>query len=85
VDPEQSYRSGVRRFATGDTIGAKAAFEGVIAANPRHAPSWRALGFVYEKRGDRTRARTAFARYLTLAPNARDARTIRGRLERLRA
>ena len=83
IDVEATYLAGVRQFAHGDTTGAITVLQGAVTADPQHAPSWRALGFVYEKTSDRPHARDAYERYLQLAPHADDAATIRDRLERL--
>jgi cytochrome c-type biogenesis protein CcmH/NrfG len=83
VDVEGTYHTGVQQFAHGDITGAITALQSAVAADPKHAPSWRALGFVYEKRSDRPHARAAYQHYLQLAPRADDAATIRDRLERL--
>jgi serine/threonine-protein kinase len=54
-----------------------------LAANPSYAPTWRGLGLVFEKLGEKDQARAAFKRYLQLAPSAGDADQIRARMERL--
>jgi regulator of sirC expression with transglutaminase-like and TPR domain len=42
--------------------------------------AWRGIGLVYERLGDKPAARSAFLKYLQLAPGAADAPEIRGRL-----
>jgi hypothetical protein len=83
VDVEATYRQGLQQFARGDTNGALASLRQALAANPNYAPTWRGMGLVYEKLGEKDQARTAFKRYLQLAPSAGDAEQIRSRLERL--
>jgi hypothetical protein len=83
VDPAAAYRTGLQQYARGDTAGALATFRGSVANNPGFAPTWRGLGLVYEKLGNRGQARQAFKRYLQLAPTAGDADQIRDRMERL--
>ena len=83
VDPETSYRIGLQQFARGDITGALASLRTSLAANPNYAPTWRGLGLVFEKLGEKDQARAAFKRYLQLAPSAGDADNIRSRLERL--
>ena len=61
----------------GDARGALALLQKARAAKPGFAPTWRTLGLVYEKLGDKTASKSAFQRYLTLVPNAPDAATIR--------
>ncbi len=83
VDAQAAYRQGLQQFARGDTNGALRSLRTSLAANPRHAPTWRGLGLVFEKMGEKDQARAAFKRYLQLAPSASDAGQIRQRLERL--
>jgi serine/threonine protein kinase len=56
--------------------------EATLAA-PRNAAAWRGLGLASERLGLVPEARRAYTRYLELAPEARDATTVRERLERL--
>jgi Tfp pilus assembly protein PilF len=83
VDVETAYRTGLQQFARGDTTGALASLRTSLAGNPNYAPTWRALGLVFEKLGEKDQARAAYKRYLQLAPSAGDAGQIRSRLERL--
>jgi serine/threonine-protein kinase len=83
VDVEAAYRAGIQQFAHGDTSGALTSLRTSLAGNPNYAPTWRGLGLVFERMGEKDQARAAFKRYLQLSPNAPDAEQIRGRLERL--
>ena len=83
TDVESAYRQGLQLFARGDTSGALASLRTSLAGNPNYAPTWRGLGLVFEKMGEKDQARAAYKRYLQLAPGAGDADQIRGRLERL--
>jgi hypothetical protein len=83
TDPSTAYRTGLQQYAHGDTAGALATFRGSLATNPGFAPTWRGIGLVYEKMGNKGQARAAFKRYLQLAPTAGDADQIRDRMERL--
>jgi serine/threonine-protein kinase len=56
--------------------------EATIAA-PGYAPAWRGLGLANERMGRRPEAVSAYNRYLRLAPNARDAEQVRGRVTAL--
>lgn len=82
-DPAAAYRAGIQQYARGDNSGALATFRASAAATPGFAPTWRGLGLVYEKLGNKGMARLAFKRYLQLAPGAGDAEQIRDRMERL--
>jgi Flp pilus assembly protein TadD len=83
MDVETAYRVGLQQFARGDTSGALASLRTSLAGNPNYAPTWRGLGLVFEKLGEKDQARAAYKRYLQLAPGAGDAEQIKGRLERL--
>jgi hypothetical protein len=82
-DVEASYKQGLMQFARGDTQGALASLRTSLAANPNYAPTWRGLGLVFEKLGEKDQARAAFKRYLQLAPSASDTEQIKSRMERL--
>ncbi len=83
LDVEGAYRLGLQQFARGDTTGALASLRTSLAGNPNYAPTWRGLGLVFEKLGEKGQAKAAYKKYLLLAPTAGDAEIIRGRLERL--
>ncbi|HVR06062.1 MAG TPA: tetratricopeptide repeat protein [Solirubrobacteraceae bacterium] len=82
-DPSAAYRAGLQQYARGDNAGALATLRASASASPGYAPTWRGLGLVYEKLGNRALARLAFKRYLQLAPDAADTDQIRDRMERL--
>jgi serine/threonine-protein kinase len=82
-DPAAAYRTGLQQYARGDNAGALATLRGAASANPGFAPTWRGLGLVHEKLGNKPLAKLAFKRYLQLAPDAVDAEQIRDRMERL--
>ncbi len=75
-----AYKQGLQSYVRGDSKGALEAFKRAKSLNPSYAPTYRGLGLVYEKLGDRGAARTAYQRYLVLAPNAPDAERIRVRM-----
>ncbi|MFT3696901.1 MAG: protein kinase [Kofleriaceae bacterium] len=83
ADAEAQYKQGIQLFARGDSAGALTSLRASLASNPGYPPTWRGLGLVFEKMGEKDQARAAFKRYLQLAPGAGDADTIRNRMERL--
>ncbi|CAN5288431.1 hypothetical protein BH11MYX1_BH11MYX1_17810 [soil metagenome] len=83
ADAEASYRQGVQQFARGDTNGALTSLRTAVASNPGYAPTWRGLGLVFEKMGERDQAKAAFRRYLQLSPGASDGDQVRNRMEKL--
>lgn len=82
-DPVASYRTGLQQYARGETTAALLTFRSSLASSPNFAATWRGLGLVYEKLGNRSQARSAYRRYLQLAPTAPDGEQIRDRMERL--
>ena len=77
------HRAGLQEFAAGDYKTALTSFKRAQLASPGYAPAWRGLGMVHEKLRQNTAARSAFQRYLTLAPNAPDVTSVRARMEKL--
>lgn len=82
-DAAAAYKTGFQQYVRGDTSGALATFKSSLAASSGYPPTWRGLGLVYEKLGQKAQAKGAFRRYLQLSPNANDAEQIRTRMERL--
>ena len=82
-DPAAALRTGMQQYMRGDNAGALATLRASASANPVYAPTWRSLGLVHEKLGNKGMAKLAFKRYLQLAPDAGDADQIRDRMERL--
>lgn len=82
-EAKELYRQGVQLFVKGDAKGALATLLRSKASSAGYAPTWRVLGQVYRKLGDKGSAKNAFLRYLTLAPNASDAATVREQINQL--
>jgi hypothetical protein len=82
-DPAAAYKTGFQQYVRGDTAGALATFKSSLAANPGYPSTYRGLGLVYEKMGNKSQAKRAFSRYLQLSPKASDADQIRERMGRL--
>ncbi|HEU0031602.1 MAG TPA: tetratricopeptide repeat protein [Kofleriaceae bacterium] len=83
ANPAELYRAGLQAFVSGDHRTALATFKRAQAANPGYAPTWRGLGMVYEKLGQKSSAKSSFQKYLQLAPNAPDAPMIKTRIDNL--
>lgn len=79
----ERYRAGMRAYSRGNLSSAERSFRAALKAHPGMASAYRGLGFVYSRRGARRAAVRAFKRYLRMAPRARDAETIRKRIEGL--
>jgi len=61
----------------GHSDKALAKLKAALGLNPRLATAHRDLGRVYMRKGDKKKAQRHFEKYLSLAPNARDARVFR--------
>jgi len=80
-----SYAAGnTRRFA-GDADGAILNYRQALAYYPAYVAAYRGLGLAYAKKGDRANALEALRTYLRAAPNAKDAASIRKRVDTLAA
>ena len=69
--------------APGDIKAAIVSFRKAVQANASYGAAWRALGLANEKLGEWGQAKTAFQKYLQVAPNAQDAAQIRDRIKGL--
>lgn len=67
----------------GEIPRARDLYREATLSSPRNAAAWRGLGLASERMGLTPEARTAYERYLSIAPTAADAETVRGRLEAL--
>jgi serine/threonine protein kinase len=87
VKPKQSsdelYKTGTDRFLAGDFAGAEQAYRQVLAQDRNHAGAHRGLGFVYQRTGQKAKALAELRLYLKLNPNAKDAASIRKRIQEL--
>jgi serine/threonine-protein kinase len=80
---QELFKTGMQAYVKGDSKTAITHFRKALQANSGFANAWRALGFAQEKVGEWGQAKTAFQKYLQLAPNASDAAQIRERIGRL--
>ncbi|HEU4614920.1 MAG TPA: protein kinase [Kofleriaceae bacterium] len=83
IDVVDTVNKGLRAFVTGDSKAALALLQKARSAKPGYAPTYRVLGKVYKKLGERGPAKSAYQRYLRLAPGASDAEQIRKELAEL--
>ena len=67
----------------GQIANARELYEEATQAAPRMSAAWRGLGLASERLGLNPEARRAYERYLEIAPEARDAQTVRDRLSHL--
>ncbi|MEM9193383.1 MAG: protein kinase [Myxococcota bacterium] len=73
---ETAYDQGRRLFLANDVAGAIRAFESAARTAPNNPRVHKQLGRAYMRAGDVSRARSAYRRYLELAPNASDSAII---------
>lgn len=76
----EAYR--LRRGA-GDLDQAKLAYEAAAAQSDAPAETWRELGDIYARDGDKPKARQAYEAYLAKAPDAEDAWLVQASLGKL--
>jgi lipoprotein NlpI len=76
------FRGEVRRLrdAPEDAEAALADFRAALGRRDAMPETYRSMGYLLHKRGDATAARSAFARYLEIAPQAPDAAMVRSYL-----
>jgi eukaryotic-like serine/threonine-protein kinase len=82
--PEEMVRAAEQRLGAGEIAEACALGQSAIEAHPESPQAWHFLGRCRMRRGEREAARTAFRRYLELAPKADDESFIRAILEEAR-
>jgi serine/threonine-protein kinase len=81
---EGLYRQGMSQLARGDASGAVASFTQATKINAGYAPAWYGLGRAYEASGMRRGpTKSAYQRYLSLAPNGPQAADARARIEKM--
>jgi serine/threonine-protein kinase len=80
---EQLYQKGLAAYTRGDNQAALAALTKAKSANAKFPDTYRVLGFVYERMGDKSSAKVSYLRYLALRPSAADADQVRKRLEKI--
>jgi serine/threonine-protein kinase len=80
---EALYARGLDLLRRGDAKAARGALDQALRANPNFAAAWYGLGLVHESLGGKGAAKSAYLRYLSLAPRAANAQQIRDRINRL--
>ncbi len=80
---QELFKTGMQSYVKGDAKTAVVQFRRALQANSGFATAWRALGFAHEKLGEWGQAKTAFQKYVQLAPNASDVAQIRERIGNL--
>jgi tetratricopeptide (TPR) repeat protein len=86
-NPLQSQKSvevGDGYYKLGKLNGAAYRYKDATLWNDGNAEAWRKLGMVEEKLKDKEAEKAAYAKYLELSPDAKDAAAIRSKLQRLK-
>jgi tetratricopeptide (TPR) repeat protein len=78
-----SIKAGDFYFKKGNYAAAKGRYKDATLFDPGSAEGFEKLGEASEKLHDSATARDAYAKYLELAPTAKDAEAIRKRMEKL--
>ncbi len=74
---------GMEYFKRGSYKAAAGRFREATRWNPKLAEAWLRLGEAEEKRKNRKDAKEAYAQYLDLQPDAKDASEIRKKVSKL--
>jgi serine/threonine-protein kinase len=83
VSAESLFKSGMQQYVRGEVKPSVATFRKAVQTDPSYGPAWRALGLANQKLGEWGQAKTAFQKYLQVAPDAADAAQIRDRIKSL--
>jgi tetratricopeptide (TPR) repeat protein len=80
VDAGALYNEGIKLYVAGNLGPAKNKFRAALKAKSSYAAAYRGLGMVYQRQGKKKQAADAYRKYLRLAPNASDKKTIEKQL-----
>jgi hypothetical protein len=78
-----AYHRGNQKLFSGDTEGALALYRESLRIYPGYVAGYRGLGLAFAEQGNVPDAMTAFKKYVTTVPNARDVPLIKKRMEKL--
>jgi tetratricopeptide (TPR) repeat protein len=84
LQAEKEVRVGEYYFKKGSFRAAALRFREATKWNQGYAEAWLRLGETAEKQKDTKTAKEAYAKYLEVAPEAKDAAEIRKKLEKLK-
>ncbi len=82
LEAEHDLKVGLYYFKKGSYPAAMARFREATRWNPSYAEAFLRLGETEEKLKDKAAARDAYAKYLELAPDAKDADAIKKKLSK---
>jgi hypothetical protein len=83
IDVKETVNQATVLYVKGDQKGALALLMKAKAAQPGYAPTYRVLGNVYKKLGNNAGAKSAFEKYVKLAPKATDVESIKDEINKL--
>jgi tetratricopeptide (TPR) repeat protein len=83
LDTTELRNSAFRHYARGDLADAAVLYHRAVRTDPSDARAWRGLGLSVRGLGRDEDAKRALQRYLTLAPDARDARRVQAIVDTL--
>jgi tetratricopeptide (TPR) repeat protein len=84
LQSQKSVQVGDEYYKIGKLNGAAYRYKDATLWNDGNAEAWRKLGMVEEKLKDKEAEKAAYAKYLELSPDAKDAASIRSKLQRLK-
>ncbi len=80
---DELLKSATAKFIEGDFGAAESLFKQVLAQDRGNAAAHKGLGFLYQRTGQKVKALSALRTYLKLSPNAKDAASVRKRIQEL--
>jgi tetratricopeptide (TPR) repeat protein len=81
LQSQKSVQVGDEYYKIGKLNGAAYRYKDATLWNDGNAEAWRKLGTVEEKLKDKQAAKDAYTKYLELSPDAKDAASIRKKLQ----
>ena len=80
---EALTKKATEQYLAGNFGPAETLYKQALAANRGFAPAHKGLGFLYQRIGNKTKAIDSLRTYLKLVPSAKDADSVKKRLEQL--
>ncbi|MGE3453603.1 MAG: protein kinase [Kofleriaceae bacterium] len=80
---KELYIKATQLYLAGEFAEAEGTFRECLAVDRKYAVAYRGLGVLYQRTGEDAKALDALRTYLKLRPNAKDADSVRDRIEKL--
>ena len=76
-------KKATEQYLAGNFDAAASLYKQALASNRSYAPAHKGLGFLYQRTGNKAKAIESLRTYLKLVPSAKDADSVKKRLEQL--